>query len=158
MFKASTYFIKGQIPGTTRNDLINLYKRELEEQNVDNISSSADTISFVNNTFKFVLNKFANKFSSFSKGQIKIEDETDEFGIYFQADLKRLFISAGLIGGIATLFLLFGTGFNTFPLIVGLVIFVLLTVIGFITTGISFPIYFTSLRNDIEKELQTNRQ
>lgn len=158
MFKVSTYFIKGQIPGVTKSDLINLYKRELEGQCVDNISSSADIISFSNNTFKFVLNKFANRFSSFSKGQIKIVDEPNEFGIYFQADLTRLFTSAGLMAGVATLFFLFSFGFDTFPLIIGLIIFVLLTVIGFISTSISFPIYFTNFRNNIERELQTNRQ
>ena len=158
MFKASTHFIKGQIPGATKNDLINLYKRELELQSVNNISTSVDTISFANNSFKFVLNKFANKFSSFSQGQIKIVDEADEFGIYFQADLTRLFTSAGLIACIATLFFLFSSGFDTFPLIVGLVIFVLLTVIGFISTSVSFPVYFTSLRNTIERELQIKPQ
>lgn len=86
MFKASTYFIKGQIPGVTKNDLINLYKRELEGQSVNNISTGIDTINFENNTFKFVPNKFGNKFSSFSQGQIKIVDDPNEFGIYFQAD------------------------------------------------------------------------
>ena len=124
MFKASTYFIKGQILGATKNDLINLYKRELEIQSVNNISIRADTISFANNTFKLEINKFANKYSSFSKGQIKIIDEDDEFGIYFQADLTRLFISSGLIAGIATLIFLSSSRFDIFPFIVGLAIFV----------------------------------
>jgi hypothetical protein len=157
MFKISTYFIKGQIPGVTKSDLINCYKRELDRQSVNNISVTPDTISFKNNTFRFVLNKFANKFSSFSKGQIKIVDEVEEFGVYFQADLTRIFTSAGLTAAIATLFFIFSSGFDTFLLIVGLVIFVLLTVIGFISTNISFPVYFTSLRNDIERELQGER-
>lgn len=49
-----------------------------------------------------MLNKFDSKFSSFSTGQIKILDEVDEFGIYFQAHTARLFTSAALIGGIVT--------------------------------------------------------
>jgi ABC-type multidrug transport system fused ATPase/permease subunit len=157
MFKISTYFIKGQIPGVTKRYLINRYKRELDGQSVNNITVTPDTISFTNNTFRVVLNKFANKFSSFSKGQIKIVEEVDEFGIYFQADLTRLFTSAGITAAIATVFFLFGSGFNTFSFIIGLVIFVLLIAIGFISTHISFPVYFTSLRNEIERELQGDR-
>lgn len=156
MFKASTYFIKGQIPGTTQKDLVNLYKRELELQRVNNISISVDTISFKNNNLKFVPNKFANKFSSFSQGQIKILDEADEFGVYFQADMTRLFTSAGLIAAVATLFFLFDIGFNIFSLFVGFAVFVLLILIGLISASVSFPVYFTSLRNDIERELQAN--
>ena len=157
MFKASTYFIKGQIPGITKSDLINLYKRELGEQSVNNISTSTDAINFTNKTFRFVLDRFANKFSSFSQGQIKIVDEGNEFGIYFQGKLTRLFTFAGLMAGPATLFFLFSIKFDVSTLISGVTIFILLTGIGFILTSIFFPVYFTSLRNDIERELQ-NKQ
>ena len=156
MFTSSTYFIKGQIPRATKEDIIKLYERELETQAVSKISTSVDSISFANNTFKFVLNRFANKYSSFSKGQIRFEDQGNEFGVYFQADITRIFTSAGLMAGITTLFILVGSGFHIYAFIVGIVIFILLILIGFISTSISFPVYFTRLRNDIERELQTN--
>ena len=154
MFKVSTYFIKGQIPGVAKSEIIKLYKRELEGQSVNNISTDAGTISFKNNTFRFVLNRFANKFSSFSEGQIKVVDEEDKFGVYFEAKLANLFTTAGLIAAIAILFSIFSNGFNIFSLIVGLVIFILLIIVGFISINISFPVYFTNLRNNIEREVQ----
>ena len=155
MFKTSTYFIKGQLPGVTQIDLLNLYKRELEEQSVNNISTNSDTIKFNNNTFRFVLNRFANKFSSFSKGQIKIVDQGNEFNVYFQAQQTRTFTSAALLAAIGTLFFLFSAGFSLLPFLIGLAIFILLIIIDYVTTNISFPIYFDSLRNSIERELQS---
>ena len=138
----------------TESELLNLYKRELEEQSVNNISTTADTINFTNNTFRFVLNRFANKFSSFSKGQIKIVDEGDEFGVYFQAELARMYSSAALFAGVGTLFFLFSSGFNMVPFLVGVAIFILLITIDYVSTNIAFPVYFESIRNNIERELQ----
>jgi hypothetical protein len=158
MFKVSTYFIKGQIPGVTKSEIIKLYKRELEGQSVNNISSDDDTINFKNNTFRFVLNRFANKFSSFSEGQIKVVDEKDEFGVYFEAKLANLFTSAGLISAIAILFAIFSNGFDIFSLVVGFVVFIVLIIVGFISTNIFFPVYFTNLRNNIEREVQSEVQ
>ncbi|UAY53369.1 hypothetical protein [Ferruginibacter albus] len=154
MFKASTYFIKEQIPGATISDLINLYKRALKEQSVSNISSNADTIDFTNDTFRFVLNKFSNKFSGFSQGQITIVDEEDEFGVYLRATSTRLFKSAGIIAAVIILFSLLNSEFTIFPFIIGLVVFILLVITGLVYTSIFFPVYFNSLRNDIERELE----
>ncbi|MGC4102138.1 hypothetical protein [Ferruginibacter sp.] len=155
MYKTSTYFIKAQIPGVTQKDLVDLYKRELEIQSVNNISADVNTISFINNFFRFIPTKSANKFSSFSQGKIEIVDEADEFGIYFQATTTRVFASAGLMAALAALLCLFNDGFNFFCLIVGAIVFVLLVIISFISTTISFPVYFTGLRNNIEEELRS---
>ena len=154
MFKTSTYFIKGQLPGVTQTDLLNLYKRELEEQSVNNISTDSDKINFTNNTFRFALNRFANKFSGFSKGQIKIVDKGNEFNVYFQAELKRIFTTAALLAGVGTLFFLFILGFGLFPFMIGVTIFILIIIIDYISTSISFPVYFKSIGNRIERELQ----
>ncbi|HEY5408169.1 MAG TPA: hypothetical protein VIJ92_13825 [Ginsengibacter sp.] len=154
MFKVSTYFIKEQIHNVSIRDLITLYKQELEIQSVNNIADNGDTIDFRNKVIKFVLNRYADKFSSFSSGQIKIVDEGNEFGVHFKADWTRMFTSAGLLAGIVTILSFFSIGFKIFCLFVGLGVFALLVIIGFISTSISFPIYFTSLRNKIEQELQ----
>ncbi|HEY5408172.1 MAG TPA: hypothetical protein VIJ92_13840, partial [Ginsengibacter sp.] len=78
----STYFIKAQIHNVSIRDLITLYKQELEIQSVNNIVDNGDTIDFRNKAIKFVLNRYADKFSSFSSGQIKIVDEGNEFGVH----------------------------------------------------------------------------
>ncbi|MGE5107617.1 MAG: hypothetical protein ACM3H8_08735 [Sphingobacteriales bacterium] len=139
----------------TKEQLLNFYRAELEAQSVSHISIDTDTICFTNDTFKFVLNRYANKFSSFSKGQIKIVDNEVEFIVHMHASMTRLFITAGLIAIAAILFFLFHSGFDTFTLFVGLTIFVLLSIIGYISTSISFPVYFTSVRNKIERQLHT---
>jgi hypothetical protein len=154
MFKISTAFIKGQIPGVTLDQLIRIYKRKLEDQSVSRISVNNGIIYFSNDSFKIVLTRYSNKFSSFSNGSIKITDTETEFVVCLQASLTRLFISAAFIAGIPTLFLLLSAGLNIFPLVVGLVIFSLLLIVGYISANISFPVYFTGLRNDIERELQ----
>jgi len=154
MFKVSTYFIKEQIHNVSIRDLITLYKQELEIQSVNNIADNGDTIDFRNKVIKFVLNRYADKFSSFSSGQIKIVDEGNEFGVHFKANWTRMFTSAGLLAGIMTILSFFSIGFKIFCLFVGLGVFALLVIIGFISTSISFPVYFTSLRNKIERELQ----
>ena len=154
MFKISTAFIKDQIPGVTLNQLISIYKRTLEDQSVSHISVNADKIDFSNNTFKIVLARYSNKFSGFTNGSIEIIDTETELVVYFQARLTRLFVSAAFIAGIATLFLLLTSGFNIFPPVTGLIIFALLSIVGYISANISFPVYFTALRNNIERELQ----
>ena len=154
MFKTSTYFFKGQLPGMTQIDLLNLYKSELEEQSVNNISTNFETINFTNNTFRFALNRFANKFSSFSRGQIKIVDEGNEFNVYFEGELTRMFTSAALLAGVVTLFFFFISGLSLFSFLVGMAIFILLLIIDYTTTSIFFPVYFKSVGNRIERELQ----
>ena len=157
MFKTSTSIIKGQVPGATLAHLLHFYKAELNCQSVSHISIKGNTLYFSNKVFKFVLNRYANKFSSFSFGQIKIADTEKEFIVYMEANINRLFINTGMIAGIITTFSLV-TGFNVFFLIIGIGIFVLLTMIGYAGTYIFFPVYFTSLRNKIQRELEMMRK
>lgn len=157
MFKTSTYFIKGQIPGVAKEDLINLYQRELDEQSVDSILVDQDTITFYNRTIRFVLNRFANKYSNFSEGLINIKESNTEYGIYFQASWTRLFKSAALIAVIPILLSLLAFGPNLFTVIEACTIYIFLVIFGYINTSLSFPIYFTNVRNFIEKELQEKR-
>lgn len=158
MYKISVEFIKEQSPKLTLNKLIGLYKKELEEQSVSNISISDNTLDFSNNTFKIVLNRYANKFSGFSAGHIKIVDNTTAFVVCIEASIKRLFIAAAIYAGIACLFALISLGLNFIPLVIGILIFCLLSVIGFISLQISFPIYFTRLRNEFESEMQNGEE
>ena len=154
MFKTSAVIIKGQFPGLTLSHLLHFYERELHYQNVSHSSVAGNVITFSNNTFKFVINRYANKFSSFSTGQITIEDSANQFVIYFQASTKRLLINAGIIAITATFFLLFDAGFNAFTIIAGALVFVLFIITGYVITSVSFPVYFVRLRNRVEEELE----
>ncbi len=154
IYKTTTSFIKGQTPGISVDKLVTLYKRELETQNVNHISSSGDTISFSNNIIRFLLDRYSNKFSGFSNGEIKISDEGDEIWIYLRASVTRTFISAGMLAGICILFSLFASAGLLIPSALGFIVFIILVGTGYLSTIISFPVYFTSLRNRIELELQ----
>ena len=158
MFKISTAIIKGQVPGVTLAHLIHFYKSELQIQSVSSVSVNSNTISFSNNLYKFIINRYSNKFSSFSSGQIKIADTGKEFIIDLEANMTRLFLNTGIIAIAVTCFFLFGSGFNVFPLVLGLIVFVLLTLIGYIFTKASFPVYFVNLRNKIQQELELMKE
>jgi hypothetical protein len=150
MFKTSTYFIKGQFPQLTANKLISIYKQKLEGQNVKNITVQERTINFNNPVLQFTLSRFNNKFSNFSKGKITITDEADKFIVDLNADITKSFSFPAVLALIAVLL----SGIELFSLIIGAAVFILLTVIGLISTYVSFPVYFTNLRNDIEREIR----
>jgi hypothetical protein len=154
MFKTSTSIIKGQIPGVSLSHLLNFYKRELNYQNVSQIKISGNTISFSNKIYKFIINRYTNKFSNFSFGQIKIIESEKEFIVHMQANMARLFINVGIIAFTLTLFLLLSSGFNVITFLLGIGIFALLTIINNAITNISFPVYFINLRNKIQQELE----
>lgn len=154
MFNSSTYFIKAQVPGLTIAHLLNFYKRELHLQQVSDVHVTGNRIDFTNNNFKLVIDRYANKFSSFSSGHIIINDEDDKFVIRLHASMKKLWVNAAVFALIAGSFILFDDGFSIFPLVFGGAIFVLLTIIGFVITQVSFPVYFVRLRNKIQQELE----
>lgn len=97
MYKTSTCFIKGQIPDTSVFELLQLYKQELENQSISKIEIRENSLTFSNNIFKIVTNRYANKFSSFTSGQINIEDNGSEYLVGFEADNTRIFIVAATI-------------------------------------------------------------
>ena len=155
MYKTSTHFIKGQIPEASVADLLELYRQELEEQSVSNIQIDGNCIKFSNETFKFVPNRYANKFSGFASGQINIEDNGTEYIVTFEADNSRTFSVAGIIAGAITLISLVRSNFDLSSLVTGLVVFGLLSVIGYGISAASFPVYFTGVRNKIERRIQS---
>jgi len=157
MYKVSTFFIKGQLPGLTLDYLIDLYKSELQLQSAGKVDSDSSTIYFTNdNIFRFATG-YSTKYSNFSSGRIDITETEEEFIVYLQASLSNLFIKPGLFAGLATLFLLVATGFEFFTVIVGLLVFGLMTLTSYISTSISFPTYFTYFRNGVEHDFQARQ-
>jgi hypothetical protein len=157
MYKTSTYFKKGQIPDTSVTEILQLYKQELEDQSVGNIRIDGSTLTFSNGTFKFVANRYANKFSSFTSGQINIEDNGSEYLVRFEADNSRTFTVAAVIAGAVTLISLITSNFDLSSLIIGLITFALISGIGYGVSTVSFPVYFTKMRNDIERMVQSGQ-
>ena len=151
MYKTSTYFIKGQIPQATIPVLIDLYVRELKDHGVRDIAIDGDTIQFSNKPFRTL---YSNKFTDFISGQIVIEDTGPEYIVSLQGDPSGLFIRVGgFIGAFIFLFLLL-SGFEMGFLLFGLIVFIIVAGILFLIRMISLPVYFTSLRNEIERLLQ----
>ena len=156
MYTITTQFIKGQIPGTTLADLLDRYQKELQDQNVSSFSQDQDIIDFNNSNAvaNIFLNSYGNRFSGFANGHIKIVDNDTEYIVYLKADISRLFILPGIISGLITLFFLIASGFTPFLLSFGMGIFIIISLIKYISFSVTFPIYFTKLRNDIENERQ----
>jgi hypothetical protein len=153
MYKTATFFIKAQIPQATIPVLIDLFVQELEYQKVNEIAVDGNSIQFSNKPFK---NLYGNKFSDFSSGQIVIEDTGPEYIVSLQGDPSELFIRiSGFIGAFTFLVFIL-SGFEIVFLFFGLIVFIIVEGIVLLLRIISFPVYFTSLRNDIERLLQND--
>lgn len=157
MYKTSTYFIKAQIPQATIPVLIDLYVRELKDHGVRDIAIDGSTIQFSTRPLN---NLYGNKLTDFSSGQIVIEDTESEYIVSLQGDPSGLFIRIGGFIGAFSLLMFLLAGFEIGFLIFGLIVFIIVAGIVFLLRLVSLPVYFTSLRNAIEREVQggTNDQ
>jgi hypothetical protein len=154
MYKIATFFKKAQIPGVMAPVLIDLYKQELEYQSVSKIEINNNTIDFSDKLFKLVYKGQPNKFGSFSSGQITIEETEQEYIVNLSASMGHLVNKAGIVTGLYVLFLIICGIFNTGVIFFGLFVFLVLTGIPYLWTVSFFPVYFTGLRDRIERTLQ----
>jgi hypothetical protein len=154
MYKTSTTFKKAQTPGIDIPVLLDLYKQELEYQSVTDIKVNDNNIKFKDRFFKLVERGAPQKFLNFSSGQILIEETDLEYIVTLTADMSKLFIRAGIGAGIVIIFLAVCGLVNTGTLFFGLFVFVILFCLPYLLTVTFFPVYFTNLRNRIEKVLQ----
>jgi hypothetical protein len=154
MYTTTTYFIKEQIPGATITELLHLYKEEMLSQHVPHLSITGNRLSFSNKNLSSVSNRHANKWASFTSGHISIEDTGDKYVVLLEGDISRTFIMVGIIAGIITLYLFINSAFDTSTLLVGIIVFAVLSGIMYGITAVSFPPYFKSIRNEIERRLQ----
>jgi hypothetical protein len=154
MYKTTTFFIKAQTPGISVPVLLELYKQELEFQEVSNVEVSSDKVIFSNETFKIFWYAHAYRFSNFKSGQINIEETDEEYIVTLSANLSRMLNKAGVITAIVILVMLFCRVFNEYSIFFGLFIFLAVLGIMYIQTGLFFSVYFNSLRRKIERVLQ----
>jgi len=105
---ASTYFIKGQIPGVDLDKLLELYKREILIQGAGQAWIRENMIEFSGGS---MFRRNGSWFAGFTDGRLIIEETESEFEVYVEAKRPK--------------WVLF------------------------------FSVYFTKLRNDLERELQS---
>ena len=105
---ATTYFIKGQIPNATIDDLLRLYNLAILEQGAGESVIRENRVEFEGRAW---LSTRSRKFASFRQGTLTIEETDTTFEVTLEAQWPRWV-----------------------PL---------------------FDVYFTYLRDDIERELQS---
>jgi hypothetical protein len=108
MALASTYFIKGQIPGVERERLLEIYKREILIQGAGSANIRDNVVEFSGGSSLF--SRYGNKFAGFTNGRLIVDETEAEFEVYLEAKWPKW--------------------------------------------KFFFDVYFTTLRNDIERELQ----
>lgn len=155
MYKTSSFFIKAQIPGISIPGLLQFYRQELEEQSISDIEVDENSLRFSNEVFRLPISRSANKYSGFTSGRITIEENGDEYLVLFEGDNARNLVVAGVVAGTVTLISLFRSAFEPTSLIMGVIVFAVIAGIGYGSTMLTFPVYFTGLRNRIERRIQS---
>ena len=157
MLRTSTTFVKAQIPAATLPLLLNFYQQELEYQRVHEITVADDAVYFSNRSWRLGNTRFGNQYFCFSRGKILIQDTGAEYNVFLEGNLSRIMVLGGSLAGICALAAFVASGFNFFAIALGLLIFLMVSVVNYIYTLLFFPVYFTDLRNEMEESLQNLR-
>jgi hypothetical protein len=154
MYKISTFFTKIQLPRLTVEKLMDFYIAELQNQGVDRVTLDVNKIIFFNDKVRITLNRYATKFSYFSKGNIVIEETDNEFIVLVNGSLSNIFVTPAVCAGIATIALLFVTGLDIITFATGLLLLCFMMTMNYLIIRLRFPAYFSNLRLDIERNFQ----
>lgn len=161
IYHTSTYFIKAQMPGTSLQDLLLLYQDELENEGAANIAKEEDTVLFSNRGFRVIYND-NGRFSSFSKGEIRITDTGVDYVVDFRGSRGGILFPMMII--MAVILLVFalmpGSGLSGSDILIVVVVaggFGLAAFIRFLYMAVRFPVYFETLRNRIEQHVAAYR-
>lgn len=154
MLRTSTAFVKDQIPNATIPLLLNFYQQELEYQRVHSIVVTEDSVLFENQPFALGKTRFGNQYFCFSTGTIYIQDTGSEYKVLFYGSLKRILLLGGILAAVCAISAFIASGFNWIAIALGVLIFLLVSVINYVYTLLFFPVYFTDLRNEMEESLQ----
>ena len=155
MLRTSTAFVKDQIPGASIPLLLNFYQQELEYQRVHSITVAEDTLYFSNRAWAIGRTRFGNQYFCFSSGQIRIQDTGNEYNVFLEGNLSRIMVLGGTLASICTLSALIASGFNLIAIALGVLIFLLVSVVNYVYTRLFFPVYFTDLRNEMEESIRS---
>lgn len=157
MYKTSTHFLKGQNPGISAERLLEYYKQELEYQSVNQVVVEDNKVLFKNNWFRFN-DRYPNKFAGFLQGEISIEETDSTFIVSLRADISGLIELAGAVAVLSVILFALAGGFSPVPLIISALLFILVLITSYLSLVLLFPVYFASLRNDIERIFQNSHQ
>jgi hypothetical protein len=152
--RTSTAFTKTQIPGASIPLLLNFYQQELEYQRVHSITVSEDTLYFRNRLWAVGRTRFGNQYFCFSYGKIRIQETGSEYNVLLEGNLSRILLLGGTLAGVCSLAACIAAGFNWIAIALGVLIFLLVSVVNYLYTLLFFPVYFTDLRNEMEESLQ----
>jgi len=155
MYKTSTQFIKGQNPGISTERLLEYYKQELEYQSVNEIDIENSKIYFKNNRFRFN-DRYPNKFAGFLQGEISVAETDSDFIVSLRADISGLIEMAGVVAILSVILFALAGGFSLLPLVISALLFILILTISYLSLVLLFPVYFDTLRNDIERVFQNS--
>jgi hypothetical protein len=154
MLRTSTAFMKSRVPAATIPLLLNFYQQELEYQRVHSITVSEESLFFSNRAWAIGRTRFGNQYFCFSSGKIWIQDTGDEYHVFLEGSLSRIMVLGGTLAGVCALAAFIASGFNLIALALGVLIFLLVSVINYFYTILFFPVYFLDLRNEMEESLQ----
>jgi len=154
MYKISVELKKGQLRDTSPQEVLELIAEELRIQNAENIDVQEGRILFKNPVLCLPKNRFFNKFASFSNGEITVTSQDNTYLVFLNASINRIFLHTALIVVILNLFEVLSLGFSSGILFTWLIIFPFITVVRLVMHYLFFPVYFTSLRNNLESTLK----
>ncbi|MBS1566383.1 MAG: hypothetical protein JST39_18515 [Bacteroidetes bacterium] len=154
MYSTSTFFIKAQVPSLTREELLLLYRDELENENETNVVHHEGIVSFSHEGWRSTFNGPYGQFFFFRRGEIRITETPTEYIVNFVAKGKIFFILMPfiIIIGLALLQL---THSGTIFIVLGIAIALFFTIARKLHMIFSFPVYFVRLRNRIEQHVTT---
>jgi hypothetical protein len=154
MLRTSTVFTKTRIPSASILLLLNFYQQELEYQRVHSITVTEDTLYFRNRPWAIGRTRFGNQYFCFSSGKIRIQDNGDEYNVFLEGSLTRIILLGGTLASVCTVSAFIAAGFNWIAIALGVLIFLLISVVNYVYTLLFFPVYFADLRNEMEESLQ----
>jgi hypothetical protein len=155
MLRTSTSFTKAMIPAASIPLLLNFYQQELEYQRVHTITVSEDTLYFRNRQWALGGSRFGNQYFCFSSGKILIQDTGSEYHVLLEGNLSRIMVLGATVAGVLGLAAFIASGFHIIGVVLGLLVFLLVSVVNYVYTLLFFPVYFTDLRNEMEESLQS---
>nr|WP_295866719.1 hypothetical protein [uncultured Chitinophaga sp.] len=85
---ATTYFIKAQIPGTTLDQLLELYKREILIGGAGEAYLEDNTVRFSGTSFR--MGRYPGKFTDFTDGVLMIRETSTEYLISLDASWPKM--------------------------------------------------------------------
>ncbi|MBC9913006.1 hypothetical protein ICL55_21385 [Chitinophaga varians] len=84
---ATSYFIKAQIPGTTLEQLLLLYKREIRIGGADEVYIENNMVRFSGTAFR--IGRHPGKFADFTDGKLIITETSTEYLVSLEASWPK---------------------------------------------------------------------